>query len=277
MKAFRFKDVNDFLNESQELRHAEIIRTNLISSIANSVSSGARVYEDYFWWVVKEHERVVGLAIRTVPFGYVFSPMPKDAVETLLKCILQEDPKAVGFSGPKVVIDEVEKLFVGKIKVDEGELIYSLENLIEPEVKGSVRVAQESDFDLIHSWMLEFAEETKILLFNLESVIKRNIEKNLMYLLEVNGEVVSFGGFHTPIEILGKKIGRVGPIYTPKTFRKNGYASQLTAYLSKLILNQGAISTLYTQAHNLTSNKIYQEIGYQLVDENRKIEYLSAG
>lgn len=273
MKALQFKDVNEFLKESQEFRYAEIIRTNLISSVANSVASGARAYEGYFWWVIKDEDSVVGVAIRTLPFGYVFSPMPREAVKTLLLSIAKEDSEASGFSGPKEVIYEVEKLMNKKVIEDEGELIYTLDHLIEPSVSGNIRVAKDNDFELMHSWMLEFSNETKVALFNMENVLRTNTEKGLLYLLEVKGEVVSLGGFHKPIEILGKKIGRVGPIYTPKQFRKNGYASQVTAFLSKLILNQGAIATLYTQANNQTSNKIYQEIGYRLVDENRKISY----
>ena len=91
-------------------------------------------------------------------------------------------------------------------------------------------------------------------------------------MLIVDGQPVSLAGFHNPIELLGKKIGRVGPVYTPKEFRKNGYASLITAHVTKKVIEQDAIATLYTQAENPTSNKIYQELGYVLVDENRRIK-----
>lgn len=273
MKAYLHPDAQHFLSHTELFRLKEIVRTNFISSIANSVATGSRTYKESFWWSVTHEDEVVGIAIRTAPFGYVFSPMPEDAVKYLMEEILVKDSTALEFAGPKKVINQVERCIGRDALEDEGELVYELKQLIEPETTGEIRLARESDYKLIYSWVLEFVQETEIQAFNLESVVKTNIQKGLNYLLEIDGQVVSFGGFHTPIEILGRKIGRVGPIFTPKEFRKNGYASLITSFITRILINEGAIVTLYTQAENPTSNKIYQNLGFLKIDENRRVKF----
>lgn len=91
--------------------------------------------------------------------------------------------------------------------------------------------------------------------------------------MEIESAPVSLGGFATPVEVLGQKIGRVGPIYTPIDFRKLGYASVITSHITQLCIAESAIPTLYTQPDNSTSNKIYQNLGYELVDEIRRIKF----
>ena len=268
----RFEGAQEFLEATKDFRAAELVRTNLISSIASSVATGVRKYEECFWWAALENEIVVGLAIRTAPFGYVFSPMGSEVIKPLISTIREVDEAANEFAGPKVVIDQIEKLLEVPVLEEEGELIYSLTQLKEPASIGEIRVANNADFDLIYGWMVDFIKETGIRAFDIESAVRNNIAKGFIYILFVDNQPVSFAGFHDPVELLGKKIGRVGPVYTPKEFRKNGYASLITAHVTKKVIEQDAIATLYTQAENPTSNKIYQELGYVLVDENRRIK-----
>ena len=121
--------------------------------------------------------------------------------------------------------------------------------------------------------MKAFIAETGITSYNLERNVKNAIERGVYYLLEIEGVPVSLGGFAALVEVLGQKIGRVGPIYTPIEFRKRGYASVITSHITQLCIAKSAIPTLYTQSDNLTSNKIYQNLGYELIDEIRKIKF----
>jgi predicted GNAT family acetyltransferase len=63
------------------------------------------------------------------------------------------------------------------------------------------------------------------------------------------------------------KVGRIGPVYTPPYFRRHGYASAITAMVAQHLVDQGARVMLFTDASNLTSNAIYQAIGFRLIDE----------
>ena len=77
-----------------------------------------------------------------------------------------------------------------------------------------------------------------------------------------DGESVSCAGFggETPNGI------RIGPVYTPPERRSHGYASALTAELSRQLLAAGRrYCFLYTDLGNRTSNRIYINIGYARV------------
>jgi len=61
---------------------------------------------------------------------------------------------------------------------------------------------------------------------------------------------------------------RVGAVYTPPERRRRGYASGLVAALSQEQLDAGKrFCFLYTDLANPTSNKIYQDIGYEAVSD----------
>jgi predicted GNAT family acetyltransferase len=73
---------------------------------------------------------------------------------------------------------------------------------------------------------------------------------------------VSLSGFggETPTGV------RIGPVYTPPALRRRGYASALVAELSRRLLDSGrAYCFLYTDLANPTSNRIYQDVGYERV------------
>ena len=57
-------------------------------------------------------------------------------------------------------------------------------------------------------------------------------------------------------------VARVGPVYTPGAHRGRGYASVLTAHVSRLLRDSGTRVCLFTDQANPTSNKIYAAIGY---------------
>ena len=79
---------------------------------------------------------------------------------------------------------------------------------------------------------------------------------------EVDNTPVSMAGYAgpTPNGI------RIGAVYTPPELRNNGYASAVTAGLSQYLLDSGKdFCFLFTDLLNPTSNKIYQQIGYQPV------------
>ena len=271
MEVLRFDTPAEFLGATKAFRSNNPVRTGLITSVATSVATGSRTYEGYCWWAAIEGGEVQGLAIRTLPYGYVFSPMSKDAVEALYSFISIEDSVAHEFAGPKSVIDFLEKVSGKQVTEEESELIYENRKLIPATPVGDVRTAVAEDFDLIFKWMQAFIEETALRNFNLENMVRSALEAGRYTLLEVGGSVVSLGGNSDIQEFDGFSIGRVGPIYTPHEFRKKGYASAITSAISEKLLSRGIIPTLYTQAANPTSNKIYQEIGYTLVDENRRI------
>jgi uncharacterized protein len=78
-------------------------------------------------------------------------------------------------------------------------------------------------------------------------------------------EPVSFAGFggRTPHGV------RIGPVYTPPHLRRRGYASALVGNLTQeLLAGDADFCFLYTDLDNPTSNRIYQDVGYDFVAES---------
>jgi predicted GNAT family acetyltransferase len=73
-------------------------------------------------------------------------------------------------------------------------------------------------------------------------------------------------------------MARIGPVYTPPEFRGHGYASVVTAELSRRALDAGAVEVLlYTDLDNPVSNSIYQRIGYRGVEDRVVLAFSAPG
>lgn len=67
---------------------------------------------------------------------------------------------------------------------------------------------------------------------------------------------------------------RVSLVYTPREFRRRGYASNLVARLSQHALDTGRkYCFLFTDQANPVSNSVYQKIGYRPVADSERWEF----
>jgi predicted GNAT family acetyltransferase len=146
-----------------------------------------------------------------------------------------------------------------------SERIYRLVQVRPPTgVAGRARRAVESDRDLLIDWLNAFDTEA----FGTPPIdAAQRVQAYFgdpwrgVYLWEADRPIslTAFGGY-TPHGI------RIGPVYTPPEFRGHGYASACVARASQDLLDRGRqYCCLYTDLSNLTSNHIYQAIGYQSV------------
>ena len=135
---------------------------------------------------------------------------------------------------------------------------------------GAMRHADRADRELVIEWIRAFEAESipaDAPHHDLEPVVDRNLSRRDagFALWEDGGEVVSLSGFggRTPHGT------RIGPVYTPPPLRGRGYASALVGQLSAELLAGGLdYCFLYTDLANPTSNKIYMNVGYELVCES---------
>ena len=155
----------------------------------------------------------------------------------------------------------------------EHTRLHVLTRLVEPRVvpDGRARVAVMSDAPLATAWFRAFHADAAEQAGRLEpqgaetfedSEIEARVAEGRIWLWEdMLGRPVSLVGFNAPA--LG--VSRVGPVYTPGPDRGRGYASVLTAHVSRLLRDAGNRVCLFTDQANPTSNKIYAAIGYEPV------------
>ncbi len=152
-----------------------------------------------------------------------------------------------------------------------SQKIYQIEKVNTPEGAGNCRLACTNEIDLITQWLVEFSYESlpsrERLSFDERrpQVVKAISDQNaFLWLVENTPVSMTFVGRPTQNGV------SVSAVYTPKNFRKNGYASALVASVSQKMFDSGKkFCVLYTDASNPTSNKIYQNVGYKEVSDSK--------
>lgn len=283
MRVSRPTSAGEFLHRSESLRARDPIRTNLMGSVATSVTTGNSSYLEYFWWVIEDDSgEVLGMAMRTAPHGMVLSPMPAQVAAGLAREVSIYDDNLPSVAGPTSVVaafvDEYKQTnSVGshrESRLESKQLLYALGDLIELSVSGAMVKGNPEDFDFILNWYEEFDREAKLHMPSLSNSVQSILGRNSLRFWVVNGERVSMAGYSPIVETPSGTVGRIGPVYTPPEHRRKGYAGGLTAALSQELLDLGAKVMLYTDAANPTSNGVYQRIGFEQIDENEQVEFL---
>lgn len=174
-----------------------------------------------------------------------------------------------GIVGEKVTANIYKELFENcgkKTKIHMIQGLYRCDKVNVPnyEMGLKFRIADDRDIKRLGEWIEAFRQEA---IPHDPPVIgavlaKARIDQKMIYVLEKNGELISMAAWGRDIE----SSCSVNLVYTPKSLRKNGYASVATAKLTEHLLNNGKKETnLYTDMTNPTSNKIYVDVGYEFV------------
>jgi predicted GNAT family acetyltransferase len=68
-------------------------------------------------------------------------------------------------------------------------------------------------------------------------------------------------------------VARIGPVYTPPSFRGRGYGAAVTAIATRAVLDAGNVPVLFTDLANPTSNAVYRRLGYRAVEDFRLVRF----
>lgn len=236
------------------------------------------------WWLTVADEasgEPVGVVMRTAPFApyplYVL-PLPDAAPQQIAAALVQRGEGVSGLNGalPAVrhLATELARRTGGRAHVHEHTRLHVLTTLVEPRVApdGRPRLAGPADAALALAWFRGFHSDAAAQAGRLEperrgeefdeADMAARIAEGRIWLWEDGlGTSVSLVGFNTP----SFGVARVGPVYTPGDMRGRGFATVLTAHVSRLLRDSGARVCLFTDLANPTSNKIYAAIGYKPV------------
>jgi predicted GNAT family acetyltransferase len=281
----RFATATDLLEVAGPFLGEREAEHNLMFGIcANLTADPGSPLEPPYLAAVRRADRVTAAALMTPPWNVVLScTNDPDAIVALAA-----DLDAAGVSVPGVTgaVEEAGAFAAAWCgahdqvsRVAVAERIYRLERVVPPTgVTGHVRLATIDDRDLLVEWVNAFL---------IEALERRSLEEAAIlvdrsfragtrtwYLWEDSDRPVSVAasGGPTPHGI------RIGPVYTPPSLRRHGYASAVTAAASQSELDHGRrFVFLFTDLSNPTSNKIYQQIGYQPVIDVDQIAFLETG
>ena len=274
------EDPSAFLLRAGGLLEKDPVLSTVVATVTASAVDRPPPPHPRWWLTVTDGAagEPVGVVMRTAPFApypLFVLPFPDAAVPVVADGLLArgEDISALNGALPttRLLATELARRTGGRAHVHEHTRLHVLERLVEPRVvpDGGPRVAVPGDAALALSWFRAFhadaAEQAGRLepegeseQFDEDDIARRIAEGRIWLWEDGLGTPVSLVGFNAPS--LG--VARVGPVYTPRPHRGRGYASVLTAHVSRVLRDSGARVCLFTDQANPTSNKIYAAIGY---------------
>ena len=275
MELRKLPSAEAFLADAGPLLLRDEARHNLILGICSTLDAAPAVYPEFHLWTVEDEGDVVAAAVMTPPYNLALAePATSEAVPFLAE---QLHERQVALPGVTAALPEADAFatawapvsgVVARRRMRQG--IYSATRGDPPEdVPGRMRPIAEADRNLVVGWLDAFADEVlppDAPHWDSEEAFERRLAGTTGgYVLWETDAPVSLAGYggRTPHGI------RIGPVYTPPELRRRGYASALTAELSRTLIAAGRrYCFLYTNLADPTANRIYRNIGYELVCES---------
>jgi len=282
MQLTRFANIDEFAARVEPYLLAHEATHCLMLGLLSTLPRGPMPADEIpYMALVEDAGAVVLAAMRTPPFHAILSLIapehaadPSGALRLIAGDLWSrygESLSGVHASAPlsRLFAERWEQQAHVAAPLAMRERIYELEMVIPVAgVSGSYRRPIEADRDLLTRWLDEFAAEALGSRERLDGAewVDRYFASTTRggYLWEHGGTPVSFAGYGNPTT----HGIRIGPVYTPPEHRGRGYASACVAVLSQHLLASGrSFCYLFTDLANLTSNHIYQAIGYNPVND----------
>jgi uncharacterized protein len=270
----RHGDAESFLADGGGFLMEREAEHNLILGLSGRLRVDSRIYgEAPYFAVAREGGEVVAATMRTPPHNLILSEVDDEsALEPLAADANDVFESLTGVVGPKGPVARMAQIWEARsgqaAHLTLCQRSYRAKQALEPEgVPGTMRPYEARDRELVLGWMDAFVEEALPEAPPEDSAAwldRRAADPDSGLAIWEDGEPVSMGGYGglTPNGI------RVGPIYTPPELRRRGYATALTAAMTRMLLDGGRrFCFLFTDLANPTSNSIYQRIGYRPVTD----------
>jgi predicted GNAT family acetyltransferase len=265
----RHPDVAAFLARAGAFLGEREAEHNLILGLSSTLARDPNAYgSDPYLATAEEDGRVVAAALRTPPHNLVLSESDDDRSWAAFAADAHEvDPSLTGVlasvAGARTFVGAWRELTGTEGRLARSQRIYRIDAVAPvAESPGTMRTFVAADRELALDWLEAFFAEE----FGgsdaaaAEQTLHNRVSDPAggVVLWEDDGVPVSLAGFGglTPNGI------RIGPVYTPPDRRRHGYATALTAALTRLLLERHRFCFLFTDLANPTSNAIYMRIGY---------------
>ncbi|MCM1991877.1 GNAT family N-acetyltransferase [Oceanirhabdus seepicola] len=282
MEYKRYKKVEEFLGECKGFLMEKEVENNLFLGICNDIIIGAREYEEVYCGSVKKEGEIKLIALMTVPHNLLIDSRDDESLEYFLDKMYKENLTIPGTNGRKETSKKAIEYFSEKYNKEYecamNLRVYELTKVKDVSIpNGHFEMATMKYHELITRWMYDatidfgmkvegnpLSEER---LNRAEFLIKN---KKVYIWIDEAGKPVT-----TAMRMKKTDHGEVvGMVYTPKEFRRNGYATACVKVVSEEILKEGnRFAALFTDLANPISNSIYMKMGYEPICDYDQYEF----
>lgn len=273
MNVIRCDTPHDFLERAEAFLLAdEACHNLLLGRPAASMAQKTMTATSAYFAVVANADDVVVAAMMVPPHRLVLSRTEwPQTLALIAHDLLGTGIMPPGVHGPVPVGEQFARVWqqLSGQRYEPGlaQRLYRITRVRPlPGAPGHLRPATQADRQLLIGWMRAFHVEAfgqHAPPVDVEQIVDERLQGTTegLYLWE-HGRPRAFVGHAgaTPHGV------RVGPVYTPPEYRHQGYGGVAVATLSQLLLDRGyQFCCLFADLANLTSNRIYQRIGYEPV------------
>jgi GNAT superfamily N-acetyltransferase len=253
----------EFLERAGPLLLADEARHNLILGVAGTARDMPHLYPGARFWVVDG-----AAALQTPPYNVVVAkPRDPDALAVLVSKIDGELP---GVTAAVPEVDDFAALWRRPSRLVHSQNVWELRELREPQPRpGSRREATDDDLPLLVEWWKPFGADAELARRQIEQRLGAGDGRGGVALWEAGGEPVAMCGYGSPTP----NGMRIGPVYTRPESRGLGYATALTAEVSREQLASRRFCFLDTDASNATAEGVYERLGYQCIAASRQLAF----
>ena len=281
MEFKKFEDVHEFAVKVEPILAEKEDIHSLFFGVLQAIKAGR--YDNPFMAIIEEDEEVLVLCQMTPPHSlnliFVDENRSEESMDLLITNLLDlaiEIPSIISLKQDAYCFSkkwEVKTGMRANLLFDQG--LYRLDKVDETLERsaGTWRFAEEKDCSLIKKWFNLFEADAELPLTSVEEVKQRVslfVGEREVFLWEHDGKVVSMMKKARPT----RHGVTVSFVFTPKGERRKGYARTMVAACSKELLREYDFCVLYTDMMNPTSNKIYQEIGYEKIADSVQLEFV---
>lgn len=278
MKVRSYNTVQKFLRDNEALLLEKEAVTQLIlhNCFANKEKE---ITKDLLFGRVEDENEDIKLIFANVsPHNILIYNLVKDtieAVKSLVDYLIENEVTLRGINSNKKICDEFIEYYQNKtdcdfkeyLAMDVMEITELNEEVILP--KGTFRVANREDKDILAHWHMKFAKEAlgeDMFYEEFENKLNKRIENKSIYIFEDENHKPMAMAASTRQLVNGVSVSLV---YSSKEARGKGYGLAVIYNLSKEYLKRGnKFCSLFVDKKNPISNGVYKKVGYRILEDN---------
>jgi len=266
----------EFLKKAEGFLMEHEAENNLVLGQAMRLVRGeAMGHAQVSFYTVEDEGHVLVAGMHNQPYRLVLSRGPGPAIAMIADWAARKKVNLAGVIGiPESVLMFTRawsKLSRDKMEGGHRLRIYQLEQLRPAAaVSGKLEPASMRELELLTDWNIKFTRDVEQPLTGDErGMVQRAIEGGRLFVWK-DPQPVSMAAWAGPTP----RGVRVNMVYTPPELRRKGYASAAVSALTKRLLDSGRkFVFLFTDLSNPTSNKIYQQMGYQPICDINEVDF----
>ena len=281
MRVKQYHSINDFFKENLSFLEKQEATNNLQIGIPLSMLGEVEKRSPPNLFSVFNDQQVVFSCVQTSPRNFLIygeEPLDKVVFKSLIPVLVEKKINTQGVIGPKHLATgfaEAWKEETGQSwAINFEQMIYQLDAVREIKLSNGVfKKATIEDLPVVEQWFVDFAKEAMNRPNDEESrkIAREKVETGCLYLWKNEEISVSMAAVARPT----RNGITVNYVYTPPEHRGKGYACSCVAMTSKLMLEEYKFCCLFTDLSNVSSNYIYQKIGYYPIIAYREIRFLN--